>query len=233
MKVLILRPEPGASRSAARARALGLDAVVAPLFTVRPLPWSPPDPGSYQAILLTSANAARHGGEALAGYTHLPCYAVGEATAQAARSAGFQHVVIGRGDGAEALALLAQAGITHALHLCGRDHIALDHSGVAIDRRIVYVSEPVSSLPSAAGEAVGAGALALIHSPRAATLFAALTPHRASVALAAISGAAAEAAGAGWRSIDVAAAPRDEALLELAVKLCQTGRDAQFGRSTA
>jgi hypothetical protein len=31
-------------------------------------------------------------------------------------------------------------------------------------------------------------------------------------------------AGAGWQSVAVAAAPRDQALLELAAKLCQTGR---------
>ena len=46
MKVLILRPQPGADESAARARALGLDPVVAPLFSLRPRSWEPPGPGA-------------------------------------------------------------------------------------------------------------------------------------------------------------------------------------------
>ena len=58
--MLILRPQPGADETAARARTLGLEPVVAPLFTIRPLAWEPPDPAEFDAVLLTSANAARH-----------------------------------------------------------------------------------------------------------------------------------------------------------------------------
>ncbi len=43
-RLLVLRPQPGADETAARARALGLEPVVAPLFSVRPLHWTPPDP---------------------------------------------------------------------------------------------------------------------------------------------------------------------------------------------
>ena len=49
---------------------------------------------------------------------------------------------------------------------------------------------------------------------------------RATVRLAAISPAAAEAAGEGWKSLSVADMPRDHALLELAASLCQTDRTA-------
>ena len=45
-RVLILRPQPGADETAERARALGLEAVVAPLFEVGPLAWTGPGPGS-------------------------------------------------------------------------------------------------------------------------------------------------------------------------------------------
>jgi uroporphyrinogen-III synthase len=60
----------------------------------------------------------------------------------------------------------------------------------------------------------------LLHSPRAAETFARLAPDRGGVRIAGISETAAQAAGEGWASRHAAAAPRDEALLELAAALC-------------
>jgi uroporphyrinogen-III synthase len=216
-RVLILRPQPGADETVARAKALGLEPVVAPLFTVRPLDWAMPG-GSFDALLLTSANGARHG--VRPELAHLPCYAVGEATAQAARQAGVTEVFAGPADGMAAVELMAEAGVKRALHLCGRDHVALSHPEVRIERRIVYAAEAVAELPQAAQRV---GALVLLHSPRAATLFGSLVAHRSVLHLAAISAATAHAAGTGWAAVHIAAKPRDEALLELAVRLCKTG----------
>ena len=74
--------------------------------------------------------------------------------------------------------------------------------------------------------ALTGGALVLLHSPRAARLFAELVDGaelaRDAVRIAAISPAALAAAGPGWRLAAAAARPRDDALLELAAKLCQT-----------
>ncbi len=227
-RLLILRPEPGASETVSRARTMGLDAVAAPLFSVRPLQWVPPPPDAVEAVMLTSANAARHGGAALAAFTHLPCHAVGEATAGAALAVGFTRIQTGPSDGAALVDAMAGAGVTRALHLCGRDHIPLDHPRVSIVRRVVYAAEPVHLLPPEAMTALRSPAVVALHSPRAAAHFADLVDaaglDRRSIALAAISQAAAEAAGEGWRGIAVAAAPRDAALLELAEKLCQTER---------
>jgi uroporphyrinogen-III synthase len=210
--ILILRPEPGASESAARADALGLRAAVAPLFTVTPVEWDPPEPADFDALLLTSANAARHGGEGLRRYLHLPCYAVGEATAAAARAAGFTEVYVGPSDGAAALADIEGSRV---LHLCGRDHVALEREGLV--RCVVYASEPVAELPPVDAH------LALLHSPRAAAVFASLVEDKSRIRIAAISAAAADAAGEGWLSKHIAEAPRDAALLELAAKLCKRG----------
>jgi uroporphyrinogen-III synthase len=226
--VLVLRPEPGASETAARARRLGLEPVTAPLFTVRPLPWQPPDPAGVDAVLLTSANAVRQAGPQLARFTAFPCFAVGEATAAAATQAGFKDVRIGPGDG-EAAAAMVGSG-ERVLHLCGRDHLTLDQAG-GIERRIVYASEAIAVLPEAARSALARGALALVHSPRSGALFAELVDKaglaRATVAVAAISDTAASAAGAGWRSLAAADRPRDEALLELAAELCKKAREAE------
>ena len=222
-RVLILRPDPGAGQSAARARVLGLDPVVAPLFTIRPVPWEPPEE-AFDAVLLTSANAARHGGAALRPFLGLACQAVGEATGEAAREAGFSSVMAGPSDGAAALEQMAARGVRRALHLCGRDHMPLSNPRVSLERRIVYAADAAETLPPAAAEATASGALVLIHSPRAGALFARLAARRATVRIAAISAAAAAAAGDGWAERHVAARPRDEALLELAAELCNNGR---------
>ena len=86
--IVVLRPEPGASETAARARQLGLDAIAIPLFRVEPLDWTVPDPSALDGLLLTSANAVRHSGRRLEELRGLPVYAVGQATAAAARRAG-------------------------------------------------------------------------------------------------------------------------------------------------
>lgn len=220
-RVLILRPQPGADESAERARALGLEPVIAPLFTVRPLGWDAPDPALYDAVMVTSANAPRHAGAALAAYTFLPCYAVGRTSGEAARAAGFGVVHEGPSDGAALVEIMAADGIGSALHLCGREHIPLAHPKLTIDSVPVYAAEAAERLPDAAGEALAAGALALAHSPRAAETLARLVPDRSRIRLAVISPNAAVAAGQGWASVHAAAAPRDAALLELAAKLCQ------------
>jgi uroporphyrinogen-III synthase len=78
--VLVLRPEPEAQATAARAEVMGMTAVACPLFGGVPVPWTPPD-GEFDAVMLTSANAIRFGGPHLAAYRSLPLYAVGAATA--------------------------------------------------------------------------------------------------------------------------------------------------------
>ncbi|MBX3560824.1 MAG: uroporphyrinogen-III synthase [Sphingomonas sp.] len=223
--LLILRPQPGADRTAARARARGLATVIAPLFTVRPLAWTAPE-GSYDAVMLTSANAARHAGDGLTPYLKLPCHAVGETTAEAAREAGFLDVITGPADGGALMADMAGAGIRSALWPCGLDRATPDDVGIRIAAVPVYVAEPIEFLPPEADAALRAGAVALLHSRRAAACFAALAAaYRRTTRVAALSEAVAQAAGDGWAGIAAADRPRDEALLELAAKLCQTDRE--------
>jgi uroporphyrinogen-III synthase len=225
-KLLILRPQPGASETATKAAGLRLDVVVAPLFTVRPVAWEAP--GEVDAILLTSANAARQTGADLGPLAGKPCYVTGEATAAAARQAGFGEVRAGSGDGAAALRLAREDGHRRVLHLCGRDHIVFPD----VEQRIVYAADAVPALPDAARDAVAEGAIALLHSPRAAALFRTLVDDPTGIAIAALSPAVADAAGEGWAAVAVAPQPRDEALLEVAAKLCQTAAssNAEAGR---
>ena len=72
------------------------------------------------------------------------------------------------------------------------------------------------------------GAVVMVHSPRAAQRFAELAAEqglkRGQVTLIAISAAAAEAAGGGWKIVEHADQPTDDALLALARRLCDNRR---------
>ena len=223
--LLVLRPEPGASATARAAEALGWGVTSAPLFTISACDWPPVDPASIDAILMTSANAARLGSGGLSALLSLPLYAVGAATAEAARAVGFSDVRVGDGDAATIVALAAEDGVGALLHLAGRDHRDVRQPGVTIERRIVYRADPVERLPDPALAALEQGALALIHSPRAGRLFGELLDKaklaRSEIRLAAISPAALDGSGAGWRDVIVAEAPRDSALLAAAARLCE------------
>ncbi|WP_116091535.1 uroporphyrinogen-III synthase [Sphingomonas crusticola] len=218
--VLVLRPEPGASATFARATAAGLQAIPAPIFTLKSVAWDAPAPREHDALMLTSANAVRHAGAALDLYRALPAYAVGEATAVAASAAGFADVRVGASDAAALIGLMARDGVARPLHLAGRDR----KSGAApfpIARRIVYAADPVAALPGAARAALGRGAVTLVHSPRAGRLFASLLAAAElsplTVSIAAIS---ADAASGSWKEAAIAATPDDAALLAAALSLC-------------
>lgn len=202
--IAVLRPEPGNARTASRIVAGGARAIRLPLFAAAPLAWTPPDPAGFDALIATSANAFRHGGDGLATVRDLPVHAVGAATARAATAAGFTVATVGDGD-ATALAAMLPAG-QHLLHLAGRERTAIP-GAVAI---AVYAADP---LPVAAEKlAALAGSVALLHSARAAARLAELVATRGGIDLVAISATVAAAAGAGWASVTVPARP-DDALL--------------------
>lgn len=215
-RVIVLRPEPGASETVARATARGIESLAIPMFHIEPLEWRVPDPEQFDAMLLTSANAARFGGPGLAELRSLPVHAVGEATAAAAREAGFE--VAGVGDqGAERL-LDSLGPRLRLLHLCGEDRAVVSRPVTSVAVYRSRLLDPEEELRRAQA------ALVLIHSPRAARSFAdaadRLGLDRTSIRIAAISPAAAEAAGTGWAAVESAAEPTDEALLALAERLC-------------
>jgi len=219
-RLVILRPEPGASASLNRASALGLDAITMPLFGIHSLAWTTPDPDLFDAVFATSANAMRYGGAGLARFRHLPLHAVGEATAEAAREAGFTNVLAGTGTVDELLSSLSPK--VRLFHPCGRDRRDLSAARQVIMSVPVYAAE---ALPVPEEFAVIADAVIAVHSPRAGERLAELTDSagidRSAVRIAAISDAAAAAAGTGWADVVSAAEPNDAALLELAARLCE------------
>lgn len=219
-RIAVLRPEPGNAATVARVTAAGGQAIALPLFAVRPLDWTVPDATDFDAILLTSANTARHGGPALARLAGLPAFAVGEKTAAAARDAGFDVRASGAADVAAIVAMAGAQGFRRLLHLGGRE-------------RSVAVGGPIgAAIAVYANDALDidrrelaplAGAVALLHSARAAQRLGELVDSvgmaRGDIALAAISAAVAESAGPGWSTIAIATKARDEALIDAALAL--------------
>src|SRR5690242_5318981 len=101
-RVLVTRPEPGASRTARTLEAQGLHPVLLSLTETVGLPVETGVAAkNVAASAVTSANAVRHAPKALiAALARLPCYAVGKRTAEACRAAGFLSVSEGLGDAA-------------------------------------------------------------------------------------------------------------------------------------
>jgi uroporphyrinogen-III synthase len=220
--VLAIRPQPGCDATVAAARAAGVPVTGCSLFEIGPLAWEPPPPGGIDGLLLGSANAVRHGGAGLAHFADKPVYAVGEATAEAARQRGFTVAKTGPGVLQALLDSLAGAQL-RLLRLTGAEHVPVSPpTGIELELRVVYESVP-HRLPPALAKRLS-GALVLLHSAAAARHFAAECDRvgvaRSGISLAALGPRIAAAAGPGWRRVASAAEPREAALLALARDMC-------------
>ena len=179
-RIWITRAQPGADVTAERVRALGHEAIVAPLLAVSPLEDVQVDLAGVAALAFTSANGVRAFSQ-LSAERSLRVFAVGAATAQAARAAGFKLVLSADGDVdalAEGIALRRtelRGAVLHpgAAEPAGDLAGALEKHGVAARRLILYETAPVKLEAEVAKQLVQSDA-ALLHSPRAAQVLAAL-----------------------------------------------------------
>ena len=216
-RVWITRAQPGAARSAARLTALGYEPVVAPLLRIRPLPealGAAPDFASVAALAFTSPNGVTAFAALTPELRDRPVFAVGNATAEAARDAGFTDARSAAGD-IHALARLIAASPVQGLILApGAREPAGDLPALLPDRQVqrlpVYAAEETDVLGPADFDAV------LLHSPRAARALAAiLMPETAANRLAVCISAAAAAplAALSFTEIRTAETPDETSLL--------------------
>jgi uroporphyrinogen-III synthase len=160
--VLITRPEPGASETAARIAAMGLTPIVAPVLEIRPTPVRPPPREKIAAIVLASGNAID---PLPASFRDLPVLTVGAATARRARDTGFTNVTSANGDAAALVTLVRtrlKAGEGTLLLAAGRGQslalaASLRADGYRVTRRVVYAARRVAALPEAARAALLGG----------------------------------------------------------------------------
>lgn len=187
LRILVTRPEPDASAFARELTAVGAEAVIAPLleisFSEGRDPDFVPDLEGVQALLFTSANGVRALAK-LGAVPGLPVLAVGDATAQAAKEAGFGDVASADGDVDDLARLVGErldpaagplvhvAGSAVAGDLSG----ALTAVGFTVRREVLYAVEMAKNLPAAAADALRNGSVdgVAMFSPRTGAAFVSL-----------------------------------------------------------
>jgi uroporphyrinogen-III synthase len=229
MQVLVTRPIENAAGLTAALGARGVAAIVDPLLAIRFFPDAPVDLAGIAALLFTSSSGAR-GFAAASRRRDLPVFAVGEATAAAARELGFA-VVASAGGNVEDLAALVAARLAPdggaLLHpaasvVAGDLAGTLGAAGYTVRRSVLCAAEPAAALGVATVTALRDGMLdaAFFFSPRTASRFVTLAADAAlggasrRVAAFCLSHAVAAALEPlPWAQVTVAAAPSQAALL--------------------
>lgn len=231
MRLLVTRPAEDAATLAGQLRALGIEPVIAPLFTVEYVKDAVVDLSGVQAILFTSANGVRAFARATETRTH-PVFAVGAATAEAARRVGFSQVESAGGDVDDLARLIADQlgpGDGTLYQASGRDVAgdlkgALEEAGFSLRREVLYRAEMASQLPPEAAQAMSVRTLdgVLLFSPRAGAAFVKLAlaaGHEAALAemyaYCLSQAVASEIKDVRWRDVRVAGKPDQQSLLDL------------------
>ncbi len=225
--VLVTRPEPGLGETMRAVAAMGFVPVAAPMLRIEPL--SPSIPERVQAVLFTSGQAVGPLADAAPWLLKATVLAVGDATAERARQAGFA-TVSSAGRDAEALAALAVRTLDPErgplLLACGRGQGgdlagALRRRGFGVLKRCVYRAVPVRVLAEETLAALRSGAVdaVLFFSGETAAAFKRAIPADLPLngvrALAISAKAASRLSERRWRSVACAETPDATALLAL------------------
>ena len=191
MRLLITRPEQDAGALAAALSEHGHSARLEPLIAIVPDPDAVIPDKRYQAVLVTSANGVR----ALAGNAGFerlqgtPVLAVGRASAEASRQAGFARIEDASGDLHDLVRLVGEHCSPAAgplLYAAGKVisgdlKAMLEAEGYEVDRVVLYDAVPAERLTSGALSALRSGEIdGVLHfSPRTARVWARLAPNDA------------------------------------------------------
>ena len=216
-RVWVTRAEPGAARTADRLTALGFTPITAPLLTLAPLPGAldpAPAPAAVAALALTSPNGVEAFAPLIPRFRRHPVFAVGDATAEAARAAGFADVRSASGDIHALARLIAAEAPPGPLLAPGAREPAGDLPALLPDR-------PVHRLPVYAAFETHAPApepfdAVMLHSPRAARALASDLPRAASsgrIAICISDAAAIPLRPFDFTQIRIAATPDEPAML--------------------
>jgi uroporphyrinogen-III synthase len=228
MRIAVTRPAEDAQPLAAALRDMGVEPVLEPLMFIENVSGVILNLGSYQALLITSANGVR----ALAACTteqNIKVFAVGDASAQAAEKAGFQNVESAAGN-VETLARLVVDHLTPAdgplLHVAGTRVAGdlagqLSQEGFEVKREVLYRARFAEQLSPEFVRKIEAGDIdgVALFSPRTATAFIELAQKAGIITLDKVTAfclsqaVADQAVGLSWRDFIVADSPDQGSLL--------------------
>ena len=216
-RVWITRTQPGAEATARRVQEMGWTPVVAPLLEVRPISGAmlkSPTPSGLAGVALTSPNTITTIAKDLAAYNGLPFFAVGDATAEAARAAGLTNVTSAGGDIHALARLIASKLSKGTVFAPGALEPAGDLPALLPEHSVIRlpVYETLAVTP-AVPEDLSA---VLVHSPRAARILANLLPPEIATNLLAVTISAAAKApleALDFKKIAIAPTPDEEGVL--------------------
>lgn len=230
MRILVTRPEPGASATAARLSGLGHEAVCMPLSQTSALHVPSISLDGVVAVVVTSANAVRHTpGTLLETLIGLPWLAVGSTTARVVADKGVKDITDVDGDAnALALATVERFGAgARILYLCGRVRVPdfeqmLRASGLTVEIAESYDISEISYDDADVVRLMGQGRVdaALVYSAKSADSLVRLIARKAAqplynARLVAISHRAAAPLLAAGYAAQVSASPNEAGMLSL------------------
>jgi uroporphyrinogen-III synthase len=179
--ILVTRPVPENETTAAALRARGFNVVLSPTLIFEQIGFHDDADAPYDGVIVTSANAVRaiSTDTATARLRHLPVFAVGSRTADAARDAGFDNILNAKGDGQALIDTVSKAIKSKKLkkggmlcYLAGADLARdlagdLGELGLNVVTHTTYRMRPVSQLSDEAEQAFRAGQItAVLHYSR-------------------------------------------------------------------
>jgi uroporphyrinogen-III synthase len=172
VRLLVTRSEPDAERTAVALRQRGHSVFTVPLIRIEPLADAAIGDRPWDAILITSANAAAaialH--ERRRALLDVPVFAVGDRSAEAMRALGFADVISAGGAVADLARLAVERIKPNAalLYLAGEQRAGdlagdLGTKGFAVHTAIVYRAVTAAALPQEASDALAAGLDGVLH----------------------------------------------------------------------
>lgn len=183
MRLLLTRPEPQSARAAAALAALGHEVIRAPVLAIEPLADAAVGTGPWDAILMTSANAARALAQhrRFSEFAAIPLFTVGRRTADAAKAAGFLRVASADGAEADLVAMIEKKFVGRRgrfLYLAAAEQARdlagdLRERGHEVETSLLYRAVQAASLPQEARAALAGGRIdgVLHYSQRSAEAF--------------------------------------------------------------
>lgn len=180
MRALITRPKEDAAPLAQALEDRGVEITIEPLLAIRPAADAAIDLDGVQALIFTSANGVR-AFAALSERRDIDVLTVGDATAEAARGAGFARVESAGGDVVDLARLIreridpAKGALFHAAGSVVAGDLAgqLTDAGYDFRRAVLYEAKPAEALSPGVVDALAERGfdLVLFFSPRTAATF--------------------------------------------------------------
>ncbi len=234
-RVLVTRPGEDGIILAEILAEQNVETIIAPLFTIKNIDGPTIELDKFQALLLTSANGVR----ALSRRTDrrdLPVYAVGDATAMTARTAGFGQVHSAAGN-VETLVGLVEEILKPQdgplLHISGSEAAGdlirlIERAGFMCEREILYEASVERSLKSSTIAAIKDSQIdaVTLYSPRSAERLVELIRKarlvrtcQQVVAICLSQAVARKIEEVQWKDVIIAREPNQDSLLEIVSQL--------------